>query len=180
MSNGKPSNRKTTIDLMRQEESDRKKLFGLQRQSKLGITTVNTGNIGSGGSSGSSGGGVSAGDNLGNHIANQVLNMTIHQVKNVQAPTECNDAVTKCYVDAAIQLLADINGLQTGGGFSEGIIEIAEIKLISTPFYDVQSDPLFIVENVGILDDSTPFFSIQNDPLEESISETASISVTDI
>lgn len=123
MSNSKPFTRKTTIDLMRQEESDRKKLFGLQRQSKLGITTVNTGNIGSGGSSGSSGGGVSAGDNLGNHIANQVLNMTIHQVKNVQAPTECNDAVTKCYVDDAIALLASINGLDTGAGLRNSFVE---------------------------------------------------------
>lgn len=123
MSNGKPSNRKTTIDLMRQEESDRKKLFGLQRQLKSGTSTVNTGNIGSGSSKGSPGGGASPGDNLGNHIANQVLNMTMHQVKNVQFPTECNDAVTKCYVDAAIALLAEINGLDTGSSIRNELSE---------------------------------------------------------
>jgi len=170
MANSKASNRKTQIDLMRNTERERKKLYGLQRQKQSGISASTiTSNVGSGGSS-DSGGGI-FGDNLGNHTAQQVLKMSMFQVKQVATPTECNDAVTKCYVDDAIALLAAINGLQGGGGISNGIIEVAEITLISTPFYDF-ANINFIVENVGIILDDTPFFSGEG---SESISESVSV-----
>lgn len=152
MSNGKATTRKTTIDLMRQEESDRKKLFGLQRQLRTGITTVNTGNIGSGGSGGSDSGGGAVGDNLGNHIANQVLRMSLHQVKEVATPTECNDAVTKCYVDAAIELLAEVNGLQTGASIRNELSESVFVTTFITPGDNNASSTESISESVTVVE----------------------------
>ncbi len=48
-----------------------------------------------------------AGDNLGNHVATQNLDMTNHKIINLVAPTNNNDAANKAYVDA-----------QAGGGVS--------------------------------------------------------------
>jgi len=48
---------------------------------------------------------VGAGDNLGNHIATQDLNLDYNKITNLNPPTSNRDAATKAYVDA-----------QAGGG----------------------------------------------------------------
>lgn len=173
MANSKPSKRKTPIDLMREQESMDKRFYGLQRQLRSGSTTTITSNVGSGGKS-TGGAGIATQDNLGDHQADGILNMDMFQVKNVATPTECNDAVTKCYVDDAIALLASINGLQTGGSITNNLIEEVFVLLATNPGRSFEINETSISEEAFILLATNPGRSFES---LDSISENTSILV---
>jgi len=70
---------------------------------------------------GSGGGG---GDDLGNHIATQILNMSTFKITNVVNPTSAQDAATKDYVDTSVSAALPLAGGTMSGAIAMGTNKI--------------------------------------------------------
>ncbi|MBN1339246.1 MAG: hypothetical protein JXA03_07980, partial [Bacteroidales bacterium] len=89
--------------------------FGMERMviSNNGYVEVNGQMIATGFQGDGSGLTGVPGDNLGNHTANEDLDMGNHRIANIVSPMNANDAATKLYVDTQISLGGDNLGDHT-------------------------------------------------------------------
>ncbi len=92
-------------------------IVGFKTASDERFTVINSGNTSSGVS----------GDNLGNHIATQALNMSVNLINNVVDPIADQDAATRKFVEDSIQTA--IGG--DGGIGAKGLVELESKIFVS-------------------------------------------------
>lgn len=99
----------------------------------------------------------SGGDNLGNHIATQNLNLNNKKIINLASPVSNDDAATKGYVDAAVEefgflYFSDVNYCPNGWSIDQSLYGLRLASL----YCDSECNPYYVNPSSNLWSDSMP------------------------